>query len=413
MGWNSYDCLGSAATEQDIRQAADVMAEKLRPHGYEYVVIDAGWYYQSRAGADYTKWTMAMDDVGRQVPGPEMVPSSAGGAGFAPLAQYVHSTGLKFGVHLMRGVPRLAVERNLPIEGHTARAADIADKNSVSSWQRMTYGVDVSRPGGQEYYDSIFRQFARWGIDFVKVDDIISPYYEKEIEAINAAISKCGRQIVLSLSPGDHSNVHAAAHCTAHCETYRISRDIWDHWLDVRQQFSRAWDWISYVVPGSWPDLDMLPLGRLAMNHAAGQGPQDRPTRLTGPEQRTMMSLWCIARSPLMMGGHLPSLDEDTLALLTSDEVLAVNQDSSNNRELFRHGGAAVWAADAPGGGHYLAVFNTDDTGPLKVDIPFEWLNLSAPCRIRDLWAGRELGRLTAFSPTIPSHGAGMYLVRA
>lgn len=356
MGWNSWDCFATTVTEAQTKAQADYMAAHLKSHGWQYIVVDIQWYEPGAKDHGYRKdAVLVMDEFGRLQPAPNRFPSAAGGEGFKPLADYVHSLGLKFGIHLMRGIPRQAVEKNLPVKGTSWHAQDIADRASICPWNPDMYGVDLSRPGAQAYYNSVFDLIASWGVDYVKVDDISRPYHEheKEIEAVRHAIDQTNRPIVLSLSPGETA-LSAAAHVRQHANLWRISDDFWDRWLALREQFSRLEKWNPYRVPGAWPDADMLPLGVLVL----GQ----RSTRFTPDEQHTLMTLWSIARSPLMHGGDLTKTDAFTLSLLTNDAVLAVNQQSTNNRPLFNHDDLIAWTADVPDSpDKYLAVFNTLD----------------------------------------------------
>ncbi len=357
MGWNSWDCFGTTVTEAQTKANADYMAAKLKVHGWQYVVVDIQWYQPTARGHDYIPGAkLAMDAHSRLVPAMEKFPSAADGAGFKPLADYVHSLGLKFGIHLMRGIPRQAVKQNTPILGTDKRAADVADTSSTCSWNPDMYGVDVRRPGGQEYYDSLLAMYAEWGVDFIKVDDIARPYDEVqklEIEAIRRAIAKTGRPIVFSLSPGE-TPLARGDHVADHANLWRISDDFWDTWPALRSQFKRLHDWTPYRRTGAWPDADMLPLGKVEFG---------RPTRFTRDEQFTLMTLWSIARSPLIHGGDMTQTDDFTLSLLTNDEVLAVNQRSENNRQLFRSPeGLIAWVADIPGSSDkYLALFNAGE----------------------------------------------------
>jgi len=356
MGWNSWDCFGTTVTEDQVKAQAGFMATQLKAHGWEYIVVDIQWYEPGAAGHDYRAGApLTMDAYGRLQPAPNKFPSAAAGAGFKPLADHIHALGLKLGLHLMRGIPRNAVAANLPVFGTAFHAQDIANPASICPWNPDMYGVDLTKPGAQAYYDSVFALFASWGVDYVKVDDISRPYHqnEKEIEAIRAAIDHSGRPIVLSLSPGETA-LTAADHVGRHANLWRISDDFWDRWLALHDQFARLWNWNDHRRPGAWPDADMLPLGRLNLG--------ERATRFTPDEQRTMLSLWSIARSPLMHGGDLTQTDAPTLALLTNDEVLAVNQQSANNRPLFNHDDLIAWTADVPGSpDKYLAVFNARD----------------------------------------------------
>ena len=356
MGWNSWDNFGTTITEEQTKHQADFMAAHLKAHGWQYIVVDIQWYEPGAQGHAYRPdATLTMDGFGRLTPAPNRFPSAAAGAGFKPLADYVHSLGLKFGIHLMRGIPRQAVEGNLPVKGTRHRASQIADRDSLCPWNPDMFGVDMSKPGAQDYYDSVFDLIASWGVDYVKVDDIARPYgeHEAEIEAIRRAIDRTGRPIVLSLSPGE-TPLTAAAHVQQHANLWRISDDFWDRWLALHEQFDRMRNWSPHRVTGAWPDADMLPFGVLDLGR--------RSTRFTRDEQITVMTLWSIGRSPLMHGGDMTRTDAFTLSLLTNDEVLAVNQHSANNRPLFDRDELIAWVADVPGSpDKYLAVFNARD----------------------------------------------------
>jgi hypothetical protein len=360
MGWNSWDCFATTVTEAETKAQADWMAANLKEHGWEYIVVDIQWYEPgARDHAYRTDAVLTMDGFGRLQPAPNRFPSSADGSGFRHLADYVHGLGLKFGIHLMRGIPRQAVERNLPILGTSLHAQDIADKEHVCPWNPDMYGVDMRKPGAQEYYDSVFELIAQWGVDFVKVDDLSRPYFQNqpEVEAIRRAIDKTGRQIVLSLSPGA-TDIRAADHVATHANMWRISDDFWDRWLALREQFDRLALWNEHRSPGAWPDADMLPLGTLVLG--------TRTTRFTPDEQIALMTLWSISRSPLMHGGDMTKTDPFTLSLLANDAVLAVNQKSTCNRPLFDHEGLIAWTAMDPASGDtYLALFNARDRVPL------------------------------------------------
>lgn len=356
MGWNSWDCFATTVTEAQIRAHADIMAEKLLAHGWEYIVVDIQWYEPSSTGFDYhANAKLTVDGFGRLTPALNKFPCAAEGLGFKPLADYVHARGLKFGIHLMRGIPRQAVEQNLPILGTNHHAADIADKINVCEWNRDMYGVDMSKPGAQEYYDSVFQLIASWGVDYIKVDDLSRPYLrnQPEIEAIRRAIDRSGRPIVLSLSPGE-TDIRAAGHVVNHANLWRISDDFWDRWSLLEAQFARLHEWSKWRRPGAWPDADMIPFGTIELG---------RQTYFTPDEQQTLMTLWCIARSPLMLGADLTRLDSPTLALISNDEVLEVNRASGGNHQLFRDSqGRIAWVANLPHShDKYLAVFNTRD----------------------------------------------------
>jgi len=404
MGWNSWNSFATTIDEAQARETAAIMAEKLLPFGYDVFTIDIQWYEPEAKSYTYNNTPKpAMDRFGRLIPAPNRFPSSVGGKGFAPLAAEVHALGLKFGIHLMRGIPRYAVQQNLPVFGTDLRAQDIADTSSTCPWNPDMYGVDMRKPGAQAYYDSVFALYASWGVDFVKMDDMSRPYdsHAPEMEAAHKAIEATGRPMMLSLSPGE-TPVHRADHVRRYAQMWRISDDFWDEWRLLEEQFTRLENWNPHRRPGGWPDADMLPLGRLALG--------DRDTKFTPDEQRTVMTLWSIARSPLIMGGDLRHLDTPTLALLTNREVLAVNQASSDNQPHFVEDGMRVWTAQPEGGaGRYLALFNLRPE-EREIGVDLRWLDLPPHVSVRDLWSGRDLGVMQGrVVRTIGAHGAGLY----
>jgi alpha-galactosidase len=376
MGWNSWDCYGPTVTEQEVKANADYMASHLKTYGWEYIVIDGRWYVGNPTTHGYNEKDpiITMDGYGRFMPAVNRFPSSAGGKGFKPLADYIHSKGLKFGIHLMRGIPKLAVERNTPIFGTHYTAKEIYSTKELCTWLHDMYTVDASKQGAQQYYNSLFVLFASWGIDFIKVDDLSRPYHGDEIEMIRKAIDSCGptsaeglrsaggRPIVLSTSPGE-TPIKYADHIRKYANMWRIIDDFWDNWSQLNDHFSLFEKWISYMSPGHWPDGDMLPLGRIGIRAERGD---NRMSKLTKDEQYTLMSLFLICRSPLMFGGNLPDNDEFTLGLMTNEEALAVLNKSTNNRLLFDDGERIAWTADdANSGDKYVALFYTSDQKPI------------------------------------------------
>lgn len=406
MGWNSWDSFGPTINEDEARANVRILAERLLPHGYNIFTIDIQWYEPGANSFDYRKGAeLAMDAWGRLLPAPNRFPSAVGGAGFKPIADYVHSLGLKFGVHMMRGVPRAAADRNLPILGTSYRAAEIADRVDVCPWNTDMYGIDMTKPGAQSYYDSVLALYASWGVDFVKADDMSRPYFRNapEIHALRSAINRSGRPMILSLSPGE-TPLAAADDVAQNANMWRISDDFWDTWPALREQFDRLRNWGSRSRPGNWPDADMLPLGVLELGR--------RKTRFTLDEQVTLLTLWSIARAPLIMGGDLRKLDDFTLSLLTNDEVLAVNQTGSGSREIFLADGLAAWQSKAHDGGRYIALFNLRDPTAAATPVPVRLaeLGFSGPVRPRDLWRRRDLPIVQdVLAPEIRCHGAGLY----
>jgi alpha-galactosidase len=408
MGWNSWDCYGTTVTEAEVKANAAYMAKHLKQHGWQYVVVDIQWSDpQARAHGYRPDAGLAMDRYGRLIPAPNRFPSSVEGRGFKPLADYVHGLGLRFGIHIMRGIPRRAVKDNLPIFGSKVRAADIADPGSVCPWNTDMYGIDMRRPSARDYYDSILQLYADWGVDYIKADDIARPAHREEIAALHAAIQKTGRPIVLSLSPG-LAMVKDAAFFQENANMWRISDDFWDDWRALRLNFILMSIWSGMARPGAWPDADMLPLGRIGIRAERGD---NRMTRFTRDEQRTVMSLWSIAQSPLMFGGDLPGNDDFTLSLIDNDEVLAVDQQGAHGAAFAEAGDSIVWIADAAGSdAKFIAVFNVGDREPIGIPVNWAALHMPETCKLRDLWDRRDFAAVhSGYTFHVAPHGSGLY----
>jgi alpha-galactosidase len=379
LGWNSWDCYGPTVVENEVKANADYMAQNLKEFGWEYVVVDIRWYVENDKAHGYNQKDAiyAMDEYGRFLPSLARFPSSANGNGFKPLADYVHGKGLKFGIHIMRGIPIEAVKKNTPILGSKARAGDVYSPVGQCMWLRDMYTIVAGKNGAQEYVNSIFNQYASWGIDFIKVDDLSVPYHQEEIEMIRRAIDRTGRKIVFSTSPGE-TPIANADHIKKHANMWRIIGDFWDNWPQLHAEFEVCSRWAPHIGNGHFPDADMLPLGRIGIRAERGD---DRMSGFTKDEQMTVMSLFAIFRSPLMFGGDLPSNDDFTLSLLTNREVLDVNQTSQNNRQLFRKDELIAWTADDPkSGDKYLALFNAQSQDQI-VESRALWKSDVVSCR--------------------------------
>jgi alpha-galactosidase len=415
MGWNSWDGYGTTVKEADIKANAQWLAEHLKPFGWQYVVVDMEWFVTNPVAEGNSKTSLyTMDNFGRYTPAVNRFPSAENDAGFKPLADYVHSLGLKFGIHILRGIPKQAVEKNLPIFGSSYHAVDAAESSDTCPWNFDNYGLDASKPGAQAYYDSIAKLYASWDVDYIKVDCISSrPYKGDEIRMLSTALAKTGRPIVLGLSPGA-APLEKAEEMRKYAQMWRISDDIWDLWHStvaypqgLGDQFANVAKWAGKAQPGHWPDADMLPLGYLGP--APGWG-QPRYTRLTHDEQRTFLTLWCISPSPLMVGGDLPKADAWTTSLLTNPEVIAVDQRSTGNHPIITTDKTVVWVAQsAAAGGHYVAFFNLTESG---LTVQYAWKDLgftSTKYKLRELWERKDLGTADSVTVTLPPHGSVLY----
>lgn len=415
MGWNSWDCLGWGATESELKASAQYMHKNLKKLGYEYIVVDMLWY-GDKAASDFEafvqeaiskKPSYSIDSFGRLLPDLIKFPSAKKGKGFKPLADYIHSLGLKFGVHIMRGIPWQAVEKNMTIKVTALGATSIGQPEKSCEWYDGIYGVDMSKPGAQEYYNSVFMLLAKWGVDFVKYDDITNV---PELEAISKASRICGRDIVLSVVPDGipdsilKQNVHMA----------RTGYDFWDVWEMLKRGFPVAATVVKESIPGYWPDLDMLPIGKLGLK-ISYKGPHPRISNFNKDELHSLLTLWYISRMPLMIGGYLPQTDPLTLKLITNREALEVNRNSTNNRQIKFKNAHIVWAADIPQSENkYVAFFNQwESMEPIKPSITWQQLGLTGnKYKVKDLWNNKELGQYKdGFAYPIKAHGAGLYKV--
>ena len=419
MGWNSWDSYGTTISESEFKANAKWFADHLKAFGWQYVVVDMEWFVTNPTPEGNSKNSQfSLDDHGRYSPDVKRFPSSVNKSGFKAVADYVHSLGLKFGIHILRGIPKKAVEKNLPIEGSNYRASDAADTSDTCPWNPDNFGLDAAKPAAQAYYDSIARLYASWEVDFVKVDCISSrPYKGDEIRMLSAALRKTGRPMVLSLSPGA-APIEKVEEMRKYANLWRISDDVWDLWhstVDYPQglgdQFPRIAKWAGLAQPGGWPDADMLPVGYLGP--APGWG-KARDTRMTHDEQRTLLTLWCMFRSPLMIGANLPRSDAWTTSLLTNPEVIAVDQHSKENRPVISTSSTVVWAARIEAGeDRYVAVFNLDER---EQRIRYEWKELGltgSSYDLRDLWERRDRGPAEALALTLAPHGSALYRLSA
>lgn len=437
MGWNSYDYYDTTVTEEQVKANADYMAANLKDCGWEYIVVDIQWYARD-AGSQREQFQyipfgdMEMDSYGRYQPAVNRFPSSAGGKGFGPLAEYVHHLGLKFGIHIMRGIPRLAAHNHLPVYGSSLTAAQAADPSSVCGWNPDMYGVR-NNEAGRAYYDSLIQMYADWGVDFIKCDDICDSWMYPgdgfsgwhETVMIQEAIQKCGREIVLSLSPGP-AHIDRAWQYEKYANMWRITDDFWDKWEHLRHMFYRCELWQNHVAEGSYPDCDMLPLGKLGKGF--GHGEWD--TNFTKEEQKTMITLWSVFGSPLMVGAELTKLDEWTRWLLTRKEILKLTGNGYRGRQEERDGGHAVWTCrNEETGERYVALFNlkeeeqvlsfdcSQSEWPGGPEAEPAWENARAG-RVsgqekeaaEELWSGeRTFPREHVISASVPAHGVKLY----
>lgn len=403
LGWNSFDSYGLHINQEESMANLEAFARRLKPAGYEYFVIDAGWYNEYNLVPGTTNPTTKkpfdsrLDEYGRFIPSKTYFSN-----GIKPIADRAHALGLKFGIHIMRGIPRKAVKLNTPILGTKYRAADIADVNSICPWSDLNYGIDMTKPGAQEYYDSWIKMLADWGVDFIKADDITA--YPEEIKAVARAIANTGRPIAYSLSPGGNTD-RAKINAYLESNMLRTTKDIWDNRESLDRAFAAWKAWGDYEVPkGFWLDLDMIPFGHLLVKFGTpaangqesalmGQG-RERMSKLTEDQKYTFITMRALAASPLFMGGDLPTSDDFSFKLITDPEMLRCNQNGVHGSQIYAADGIEVWHAPEAGkpASGWLGIFNRG-TAAKSVNLTAAQLGLAKmeKLKVRDVWKNQNL----------------------
>lgn len=414
LGWNSFDSYGVYLHEKAAMENLEAMGKHLEPYGYEYFVIDNGWFgeYKLKPGTLYPLEKHAADvrlnEYGHVVPSKTYFPG-----GLTRITKRCHELGLKFGIHMMRGIPRKAYDMNLPIKGTSFKARDIADiepKNNCT-WCTYNYGVDMSKPGAQEWYDGLIQHLADMGVDMIKYDDIVP--YPAEVEAVAKAIQKTGKPILLSLSPGNKASPDAIKSFQK-AQMLRVTQDVWDHAHYIDDCFD-AWNkWRGKESENFWIDMDMIPFGQLLMmspkKEMQGEG-GEKAVRLAGHGYRrwqqfsqeqmfTFITLRALSASPLMVGGDLPTMDGFSLRLLTDPDMLACNQNGVMGRRVSQNDGIEVWQTPEKGGkkNGWVGVFNRTDR--LKTfSLTPAGIGLDSDTKVHNIWKGRKEHQVTAASP--------------
>ncbi|MCF8379206.1 MAG: alpha-galactosidase [Bacteroidales bacterium] len=419
MGWNSFDSYGVYLYEDAAMANLESFAEKLKPHGYEYFVIDAGWFgeFKLKEGTMYPLEKHAerlkFNEYGLLQPSDCYFPN-----GLKPIIDRSHELGLKFGLHLMRGIPREAVRQNTRIEGTKYYAQDIVDTTSICVWNHQNYGIDMTKPGSQEFYNSLINQLAEWGVDFIKYDDIVP--YPKEVEAVVNAIAQCGRPMVLSLSPGGSVDTKALDFFKK-ANMLRVTKDIWDEQEGIDECFEAWHKWQGKDEPGFWIDMDMIPFGQLQLMSPKPEGVSGHETKselqakisngelknlelLSGKgwtrwssfskdQMYTFISLRALSASPLMMGGDLPSLDDFSLKLITNRDMLECNQNGVMGSMVYEEEGVEIWKSHSlQSDKGWLGVFNRNSEA-VEINLSLEKLGLDefADYKLKNIWEEKNL----------------------
>ncbi len=416
MGWTSWTMQSSKypglnpkgdysyLTEANVTKQTDAMAAKLKPYGYEYINIDAGWWM------DWT-WKPQFDEYGRQKADPERFPS-----GMKAVADRIHSKGLKAGIYLPVGLEKAAYnDGRTPIwnaEGCTTADIVYDDLRTTNGWD-SSYKIDFFDPCAQKYIDSQAQMFADWGYDFLKLDGVGPGSFKNgdnynnvaDVAAWQKAIATAGRPIHLELSWSlDYGHVED---WKKYSNGWRIDTDVecycntlvgWENSVDDRWDDAPAWT--DHAGPGGWNDLDSLNVGNGEMDG------------LTKAERQSYATLWAIAKSPLYTGDDLTRLDSYGLSLLTNREVIAINQSSAPPAEpVTASDPQQVWAAKNPDGTYTVALFNLADA-PASVTADWSTLGFQGKASVRDVWNREKLGTYRdSITQALPAHGSRLFTV--
>jgi len=422
MGWNSYDCWNYGVTESQFMQNAHYLAN-LKKYGWEYCVVDFLWWVPlscAGCGNQSGDWNKGnMDQYGRFLPDSARFPSSKGNKGFKSLADSVHNLGLKFGVHLMRGVPRMAIHRNCNVFNSTYTCTQAADQNSTCQWMDWMYGAK-NDSAGQAYLTSMVSLCNDWGVDYLKIDDLSASaygYHGPEVIMYANAIASVSREIVFSTSPGA-TPVNQAGEVSKYANMWRLVNDLWDTWLQLTDAYNVDEQWRATTVKwgqGVWPDIDMLPFGHLALNGPVGS-PRYSLSTYTKGEHRLMFLLWCVNNGPLMFGGNLPDNKNDPFydSLLTNSDAFFINQHGIKARVLKAQStGTPIWTSTHPldTTTKFLLFGNTSGSQQtLSVNLTSLGFSATQAVPVKSIWNGANLNTFTGtFAQTIPSHDAALY----
>ena len=342
-GWNSFDCFFGAVTEAQALANLELFVQKLKPAGYEYFCIDAGWYADGSM-ADHAALRRAgqfrpmhVDEFGRFVSSPVNFPR-----GLEYISKKCHESGVKFGVHMMRGIPLPALEKNTPVKGTGYRARDIYDPDNNCHWCQYWVAAKADHPGTAAFYRSEIEYLAdHLEVDFIKLDDVTE--HPDHVRLFAEAVDSVERPILLSLSPGNETCLENWKVFEKYANMVRITPDVWDNDQTNLLKLQR---WYEFQAAGSsrcWLDLDMLPLGRLLTGLSpdvlGSSNPGERQSRMTPRGKRVMMMMMALSRSPLFFGGDLPGTPQADIDLAIHPEVLACNRRGEGGRRtsLVRH----------------------------------------------------------------------------
>ncbi len=349
MGWNSWNHFGCKVTDAIVREQARAMATN----------------GMKAAGYEYVNiddcWQGQRDAKGFIHPNSRFPDMKA-------LGDYIHSLGLKFGIYSSPGPKTCA--------GYTG------------SYQHEKQDAET---------------YASWGVDYLKYDwcSARQVYKPSEMPAVykkmHDALVATNRPIVYSLCEYGMDRVWQWGPSVGG-NLWRTTDDIEDNYTRMAFiGFGQA-GLARFAGPGHWNDPDMLEVGNGHMN---------------ADEYRTHMSLWCILAAPLISGNDLTKMSQETLAILTNPEVIAVDQDPAGieGHRVSEEGPLQVWMKPLADGSKAVGLFNEGES-TMPVTIHFKDIGFTGKVSVRDLWERKDLGTFNgSYTAQVPRHGAVMIKV--
>lgn len=405
LGWSSFSeqtINSSFLTQANMAAQSDALASSgIQAHGFNYINIDSGWMG-------------SFDGYGRPIPNTTTFPD------IKALVDHIHQNGQKAGIYWIPGVEQPAVVANYPILGTPYHIQDIlvvpytaGNGFGGPGTSPFHYKIDFTKPGAQEYMNSVVALFASWGIDFIKLDGVTpgSDSYslainnQPDVEAWSKAIALSGRSIWFTISwaldqdylstwqqYANARRIDQDVECEGNCGTLT-------DWPRIYERFRDLPGWENAASPSlGWNDMDSLDIG---------DGTLDG---LSNTEKQSALTLWALANAPIYLGGDLTKIDAFGKQLVTNDEVLAVNQSGKTARQVL-DGDVEVWVTDLGNGTYYLGLFNMNAT-VTNVNLPWRLLGLANVLQVRDLWQHADLpAQPSGLSTVLMGHGAQLFKV--
>jgi Alpha galactosidase A/Alpha galactosidase C-terminal beta sandwich domain len=383
MGWSTWNLPGRDPTAANVEaQALALRSSGLLAAGYNYVDID-DFYYECPGHQGPN-----VDAYGRWVVDPSKFPAVHGVNGLEVVANYVHSLGEKIGFYVTPGISDQAVAKNTKILGTPYTADEIANGASEHNYNcHGMQGIDYSKPGAQAFINSWADELASWGADYVKLDGVGS-FDIPDVKAWSRALRQTGRPIHLELSNSLAIADHAV--WAEYSNGWRTGGDIQCYcgdpfpltrWSSVRSRFGQVAKWAPDGGPGAFNDYDSIELG---------DGPADQG--ISAPEEQSMMSLWAMAASPLVINADLTHLDPVDLRYLTNRAVIAVDQDAIDARRVVDSGNDQVFAKTEKNGDVIVGLFNYSGSATTTDTVNLASAGLSGSGTATNLWTGRSIG---------------------